>query len=636
MHALVDSTKAQVLILLAISILVYANAIPGPFVMDDLYSIVRNPALGDLSYFTDPALREGLKDNFVVRHHSSSRLVTFLSFALNYSVHGAWAPGFHFLSVLIHAGNALLLYVLVLTVMRTPLMEGAGDGAIAGRMAFFAGLLFAVHPIQTQAVNYISERTTLLVASCYFGAVIFYLRARLGREGRGRAVYFALAALVVAAGMKTKETAFMLPPVLVLCELALFRGPVGRRLMYALPYALLMPLVPLAFVGIDRFSPIGQGVRDVLSLTGAGDTPRADYLYTQMRALLVYARLMIMPVGQNLDYDFRLSDGIAEPGVLGGIALVIAGIGSGFYFLARGRRDIGQRWWGFAGFGLLWFFLAMSLESGMVPLIDLVFEHRLYLPSAGLFMAALGVVAGWKGQSALMGRRATSIMLALVLALSAFTVARNYTWADSVRLWEDAVAKSPGKARPHYNLAVEYDTAGKVQDAMREYLMALKIRPDYFDARNNMGLLYARAGLLDDASREFFAIIKDDPKNIKAHHNLGTAYLLQNRYEEAMREFQAVLMLDPDYSDAHLKLGTVYMNLGRIDEAGREFSAAVALAPENPNAHFNLALYNAGKGKLEESLAGFRTVLRLNPKDADARMRVDALQNQLGVPPEGQ
>lgn len=636
LRSLMDSARAQILILLVISTVVYLNSIPGPFVMDDISSIVLNPALSNLSYFTDPDLRESLRDNFVVRYHTSSRLVTFLSFALNNAVHGAWAPGFHFLGILIHAGNALLLYALVLTVMRTPLMDGAAGGSIAGKMALFIAILFSVHPIQTQAVNYISERTTLLVASCYFGAIIFYLKARLSTEVRPRVINFALAALIVAIGMKTKETAFMLPPMLVLCELALFNGPLGRRLMYVLPYALLMPIVPLAFVSIDKFSPLSQGVRDVLSFTGAGGTPHADYVYTQMRVLLLYARLIVWPVGQNLDYDFRLSDGIAEPGVLGGMALVIAGIGSGFYFLARGQRDSGQRWWGFAGFGLLWFFLAMSLESGMVPLVDLVFEHRLYLPSAGLFMAALGIVAGWRGENTLAGQRALSAMAVLVVVLSIFTVARNHTWSSGVRLWEDAVAKSPGKARPHYNLAVEYETAGRPQDAAREYAIALKIKPGFFEARNNLGLLYAKAGRLDDASREFFAIIQNDPKNIKAHQNLGNAYLLQHRNEEAMREFQSVLMLDSNNADTHLKLGIVYFNLGRNEEAGREFSAAVTLDPDNPNAHFNLALYDAGRGRLEDALAGFRAVLRLNPMDREAMTKINELQKQLGLPLEGQ
>jgi hypothetical protein len=289
-----------VLILICI-LFAYSSTYDVPFILDDVRNIVKNPKIRDLSYFFEiDALRP-------------SRYLGFLTFALNFHVHGLDVVGYHAVNLTIHIINALLVYALVLLTLKTPwLRDRFGTNHLIPYLPLGAGLLFAVHPLQTQAVTYIVQRFASLATLFYLGSLVLYSRARLAQTKGPSIAWYVGSVLCAVCAMKTKEIAFTLPVMIVLYELFFFRGKLVKRFMVLVPLLLTMLIIPLSILGVDR--PLGEIIGDIGDATQAQSTlSRWEYLATQGRVIMTYLRLVVLPVNQNLDYDYPVSRSFGEP-----------------------------------------------------------------------------------------------------------------------------------------------------------------------------------------------------------------------------------------------------------------------------------------------------------------------------------
>ena len=522
------------LVISAATVLAYSNTFRASFHLDDLPLIVQNPALRDLRTLWPP---------------SGSRWLGYVTFALNYRMGGSAVFGYHLVNVLIHVCNGLLVYALAAVTLRTPALRRAELGPLVGRyLPLAAGLLFAVHPLATQAVTYVIQRFASLAALFYLLSLVLYAEARLSAEadrpaGARVAGFATLSVLAAVAAMKTKEISVTLPFVAAGYEL-LFLRP-GRRL---LPLLILAPLAATPLLVI-----VQPALRDVVADAGISS---AVYLLTQTRVVVRYLRLLVLPVGQNFDYDFPLSKSLSEPAVLLSIALLLA-VGA-FAALLLVRALGTRRGAGLLGFfGIAWVFVTLSVESSFIPIKDVIFEHRMYLPSAGAAIA-LGTALLW-GVERLRLRAALGLQCAAALSitcapLAAATYRRNAVWQDELTLWSDVVAKSPGKARAHHSLGVAHFARGELNEAVSEYLLALRIRPWYPEALTNLGNAYAALGRLDEAIRQYRRAVLVAPGLPEAHNNLGNTLAAQGLREEALREYREALRLDPNLPEAKANL----------------------------------------------------------------------------------
>lgn len=503
------------IVYLAVSIaalLVYFDTINYPFHFDDIPNIVENPRLRDLSNFWPPA---------------GTRYVGFLSFALNYAIIGGLnAASYHLVNIAVHLANAVLTAALVFTLFRTPALKKAfTDGWTIVAIAMTAALIFAVHPVQTQAVTYIVQRFASLATMFYLLSVVSYLKARLeaGEQGttrhRGAALY-AIALFSAVLAMMTKETAFTLPFAIALCEVMFFTGAF-RRFYYVLPFLLTLPLIPLNLMASSGYSEDFFGA--LVEASASADTiSRGAYLLTQSRVIVTYVRLLFFPARQNLDYDYPVYGSFFEPGVFFSFIFLSALFAFAVWLFARSRRTAN----GYAllgSFGIFWFFLTLSVESSVIPIKDVIFEHRLYLPLAGAaigFSSAVFYVSG-----RLRVGVAVALCLVLIVVVAPLSIAaykRNLVWRDGIMLWRDVVEKSPEKDRGYINLGREYAIAGLFDEAEREFKKVLSLRPGYATMYYNLGVVYEEKGLVDKAMAAYAEALRLEPNHKKAAEALGS------------------------------------------------------------------------------------------------------------------
>jgi tetratricopeptide (TPR) repeat protein len=565
---------------------------------------------------------------------------------------------------------ASVLFKQILKTSESRLCSGLhARGFLYVMMALSVALIFVAHPVQTQAVTYTVQRYASMAAMFYFTSVLFYLKARLiqtGKDATGPlpsekgiskgesgatprrfqvlsfyflSIFFGMAALL------SKQNAASLPGAILVLEFIVFGQSwhVWRKKILwlggaALAWVALVLFILKFFGGADE----GRGLlEDVLYLTQETRTVgRWSYLCTQFNVLVTYLRLLVLPVGQNLDYLYPFNDGFFEgyTPLAFIFLLAIAGLG----IANTKKRPI-------VAIGIFWFFVTLSVESSIFPIRDALFEHRLYLPLFGF-----ALVTSYLMFLFLAPRRRWAVIISafVVLLLGITSHVRNEVWSDSATLWADVLLKNPQNHRAHCNLGMalaeqgeveeaivhlssalqikpDYPEAhnnlgvalasqGKFTEAIKHYQWAVRIRPDYTDARNNLGVALAKQGNLQESVGHFLEIIEREPGNAEAHNNLGLALAQKGEPEEAIKYYGKAIKLQPGYVEAHYNLGLSLTDSGKADEAIAHYLEALRLKPEYPDAHYRMGLALAEQGRLDEAKHHFSALLRARPRDAKA------------------
>lgn len=574
-----DRPFVHLILIALLGLIAYSNTFNVPFQLDDGGNIVENPIIKDLGFYIDPSSAEKFTGP-VEYPMLKSRYVGSLTFALNYWVHGLDVRGYHVVNLAIHVVNALLVYWLVLLTFKTPLMKESSLKSHIEKIALFSGLLFVTHPIQTQAVTYIVQRfSSLATLFCLFSLVL-YVRCRLyGTLNSKSVALYALALVSAVLAMKTKEIAFVLPVIAVLYEFLFFGGPIKKRCMYLVPILLTMLIIPFTVLGTG--TSFGGVIGDVGEATRLQtEMSRADYLFTQFRVIATYIRLLFLPINQNLDYDYPIFDSFLNPQVFMSILFLLSILGLGVYLLQRSRSS--EPALKLVAFGIFWFFVALSVESSMIPIVDVIFEHRAYLSSAGfLTAAATGCFLILKAcEKERLRKTGIAALCLLPLILSSATYARNKVWRSEISLWEDVVRKSPQKARGHDHLCLAYYDKGLNYKAINHCQTALVIQPDYANVHYNLALAFRSEGMLDKAIEHFQLYMKINADDAEAHNELGVTYGMKGQRDKALIHFQITVRLDPQNASAYHNIGTVYKKMGFLEKASEYFQKEKLLKEE--------------------------------------------------------
>lgn len=554
------------LVLAVISVaLVYSNAIESPFLFDDEIYIVNNDALRSLSNFWPPA---------------GSRYIGNLSFALNYFFGGLAPRGYHLVNIVIHIINTFLVYSLVRLVTKTPALNVL-PRVSAEAIAILSSLAFAVHPVQTESITYITQRYASLAAFFYLASVVLYLKARLGAKAGIRKLPYILSMILAVFAMRTKEISFTLPLAVMLLEATLFgKADARTRIKALVPLALTLLIIPLTF--LTHEAAPGMGISDsitALQNKELSELSRYDYLITQFRVIVKYLRLLAIPYGLNLLYELKTYKSFFTPEVVASFIFLLALFVFAVYVLVRSLKNRGAYGVLFS-IGVLWFFLTLSVESSLIPIRDVIFEHRLYLPSFGAFLAFFSMVfyiLGKRGEG-----KAAPVILAIAIALPLGIVAhkRNEVWKDGLSLWSDVVEKSPESPLGRLNLGAAYYKKGLVKEAEVEFRESVRLDPSFNLARMDLAMLLQETGRLDEAIVEFREAVKTDPANAQALYNLGLTFKAKGLNEDAVISYLAALKADPAYSEVYYALGDAYLALGRPREAVESYSLFITKAPD--------------------------------------------------------
>jgi tetratricopeptide (TPR) repeat protein len=607
-----------VTVLVVATFATYANSLRAPFVFDDIPSIRDNPSLQDLHDFskllTSPRLNGASADG---------RPVVNLSLALNRALGGEDVTGYHAFNVLVHAASVLVLFGLLRRTL-------AGARPLAGRfeqdavpVAFVVALLFAVHPLETEAVTGITQRTEsmaglflLLTLYCFARAVVPDGRKPAtsspvadvtGDGGRQIHLGFAMAACLLGAG--TKEV-MATAPVLVLLYDRTFAGGTFREAWRRRGwFHAALALSTWAVVAVLVWRLAGRG-----GTVGFGHgVTWWQYLLTQAGAIVMYLKLAVWPHPLVLDYGTAV---VTHVGAVGLKALVVTSL-----VLATAWALVRRPVIGFLG---AWFFVILGPSSSVVPIVtQTIAERRMYLPLAGV-VVALVLVA-----SRMVGRRAAVVVLAAG-GLAVTSMARNHAYRSAEAIWTDSATKRPDNPRAQFALAQLADDAGRHGQAVEHGRAAVRLLPNDATAHFNLGVSLTAAGRLEEAAIEYQTAGRLRPGSVDPHVNLVGVLVRLGRLASAIAEAELVVRQRPDSGHDHFNLGEVYRADGRLAEAVAQYEAAVRLLPDSADAYFSLGNACAQMGRLEPAVAAYQEAVRLAPAHFGACVNLAGTLVRLG------
>ena len=321
MWSTITTKKVHLTLLVSITMLIYANSIFVPYLYDDLFTIVNNPVIDDVSILADNGRIDTLPLLPDFKNSIKTRTFSYLTFAINKRLNGLNPAGYHVVNIAIHAANACLVYLLVTGLMtcsrrRNP-DSASGFFTIKDHWpALFAALLFAAHPVQTNAVTYITQRFTSLVTLLYLLALTTYLAGRCAETKKTAILYFVTSFTVTVLSMCTKETAFTLPVIISVIELMFLGGRVSKRLLAQAPFYLTMLIIPLKLWALvpDGIS-LANKVSESTNLMNFENLSRTSYLFTQFRVIITYFRILVFPINLNFDHDYPVFESFTDPRV---------------------------------------------------------------------------------------------------------------------------------------------------------------------------------------------------------------------------------------------------------------------------------------------------------------------------------
>lgn len=597
---------SSLILILLVGVLSYSNTLHNPFVFDDRSDIVEleGVCLDNFSPSELAELWQTIQD--------TGRSVARISFALNYYFGKLDTFGYHLFNLSIHLLTALSFYFFLKLTLTLPGLQERYE-EYSGEIALFSSLLFVAHPIQIQAVTYIVQRMTSMAALFFILALYFYGQGRLA-EGQKRTAFFAACALSALLALGSKENAITLPFFIALYEYYFFQklelGEARKKWFYAI-IGITLTVVMLGLI-YTNFEPVSW-LNEKYQIRAF--TP-GQRMLTQLRVVVFYLGLLFLPLPSrfNLDHHFPLSYSLLNPPTTLLCFGLVLGLIAGSIYLAKKRPLI--------SFALIWFLGNLALESTFLPL-ELIFEHRMYLPSAGVFLL-VGILV-IKGIAQVHVRQGIKVgfLLAIIIALSSFTYQRNSVWQDEVVLWEDAASKSPNKNRVWFNLGCIYENRRWLAKAIAAYRRTLELTPGFRHVNHRLGLIYYQQGKFNQSIVEFLKEIKLHPDNEIARKNLKNAYQEQRWFEETIAKYRNLIETDPGYKGAHNNLGRIYLQQGNLEQAVTEFLKEIESNPDDAEVYYNLGNVYRKQGKFREAIGQYQHVLAIDS-------RYEGIHNNLG------
>lgn len=613
------SVAAHVVILIAITVLTYANSLQGKFVFDDQQIVLQNPALMNI---------HSLNDAVVLG--AGWRQVLFFTYGLNYYISGLDTFSYHVLNVLIHVANVLLVYGIILAAL--------GRDAWARFTALSGAAVFGVHTLFSGAVSYIAGRSSELCATFYFAAILLFFAGLNSDRRHVRILSFACAGTAGFLAWQAKQEAITLP---LFLAAILFLRIDKKDWRWIAPLAAI-PIVVVVLVR-DQLKTLYATVGGNEVLVSAGFDKvlaPAAYFRTYITAVVSYFfPRFVVPLGLSADPQIDTVGHWYSPEFLFAIAV--------FGFLVWAALRLYKRE-PLLSLGIAGILVSPLAAYAVIPLADVVLEHRGYIPGLGV-----AFLFAWLFQWIARNRpnlRWTALGL-IIVAFSVMTFTRNRVFANNTALWEDALVKAPGKPRPHFNLGQAYQDAQRLREAIQQYQEALAIKPDihaaysnmaaiYLDQKEfdkgeemlvkvtslaptftegfiNLAVLYIRRQEPDKALAAIGHALETNSQSFAAHYNKGEALTQKGEYKLALESYKEAVHLRPDIDSFRLTLGMAYARAGDRESAEKEFNALTS-SPVAADAFRQLGSLYSDEGRLEQAVQYLDQATRLKSVFPDA------------------
>ncbi|PLX82700.1 MAG: hypothetical protein C0616_01340 [Desulfuromonas sp.] len=597
-----DSSKTLLvswLLFLGCAFLLYGHALDSPLYLDD------ERVLFKLKSSLDPTLAWG--------HLWGGRGVSFLTFALNFSWFGPDVVGYRIFNVIIHALTAGLVFLIARRIFRQERL-----------LPTFVGLLFLVHPLQTQSVTYITQRMTSLAGFWFFLACYLYIlwKERSVQAGSfsnpAATVFYALALAAGALAVLSKENTAVLPVALLLLDRFFLPEIPGRRrtlpdqVCAVLPFA--MAPLWLYFSRFSNWNAPAQGAKRVALQQGGHVTP-IQYFATEASVVWHYVKQLFIPFPQQLFYDTPIAQGLGNAKTmvsLAGHALLL-----GIAFLWRKRFPLFL-------FGVGWFYLGLLVESSFIPL-DPVFEHRLYLSMFG-FAVLVPAMLGKLHRPQL---QIVAIVLICVV-LGVMTWRRNVVWNNDLAFYADNYRHAPD----HPGLALTYgkrlNEAGRLEEAQVVLEGLVRSKPDYPSGYINLAYNYVAQKKYEETVNLVSMAAERDIFSAKLFYQLGNAHRGLKHSEYAVNSYMEAIDISPNFLPALVQLGNTHLSMHSLTDAESSFRKALELDPENGTAYLGLGMIAVRLRDIAAATENARHAVQYLPESSEAWFLLGATAKQRG------
>ncbi|MBI5184621.1 MAG: tetratricopeptide repeat protein [Nitrospinae bacterium] len=553
-----------------LAVLLYGHTFKSPFHFDDKDLIKNNPAIHDL-YDPERAMA-----------YNRPRPALMVSLAFSYHFSGTNVFGYHLFNILLHCLSSIIIFCVSRLLLHSSGKKGRLHAAFLGASSLGA-MFFLVHPMNTEAVTYISARSDLLAAFFLLLSFYFFFKARICPGAALKSAYMVAAFLAYCLSMASKEIGVVLPILVLGADYYLFRSPEnenhGRPSGFIEYLKIRGPaLLPFFLMVLVLFVVRYQWEGSFLEKKSAflSMHSRAAYVLTQVNVIpWYYINRMFFPENQNVDIYFPIYKTFFNLSTAAGAICL-----SGMVFLAVRRRFSSA----LLSFAVFWFVASLSPTSSFIPITDVAVERRLYLPGIAMSFMVAHIMSG-------PGLRKSITPLVVLLLFCSLGINRNYVYRDELSLWTDAASKAKANER----------------------------------ARNNLGDVYNGLGLYEEAAAELREAVRIEPRYAEAHYNLGVVYGRMGRRQEALRELRLSEVHHYSSPELYYNLGVLYEETGLLDKAEEKYLIAVKLNPGHSRAYNNLGNIHARQGRLEEAAAEWKAVLRIDPDFNGVRERLEKI-----------
>ncbi|HWR57562.1 MAG TPA: tetratricopeptide repeat protein [Thermodesulfovibrionales bacterium] len=596
-----------VAVIILVSFAVYFNALFNGFVYDDMHQVLENPWIKDIRHLST------IFSNSVWSFHKDAQISNYyrpmmhVIYMLNYYCFGLRPWGFHLVNILFHVGVSVLVFIITKKLLKEygplnpcPVPEGSDWGILSA--PFIAALLFATHPVHTEAVTWVAGLPEVSYTFFYLLSFYFYIRSSGGLDS-----HYLTSVLFFSFAAFSKETALTLPVVLVAYDFA-FRNE-GNRFFACwkryIPYLVTVGIYLIArFHALESFVPIRSYT----------DLSAYQYVINAFPLFMKYIEKLLLPVNLNFWHTFHPISSVFETeGLLSLTVVAVFGVSS-LIFMKKNKVA---------------FFILLLV---VVPLLPVLYipgisgkpfaERYLYLPSSG-YAILIAIFLSWLKGKLSPGALVITLSLIVLTGLFIFgSVSRNSTWKDDYTLFADTVGKSPDVAETRNNLGKALADRGRFDEAIEQFWIALRIKPGSADTHNYLGIAYYKKGWIDKAVEQYQIALTLKPDYAEAHNNVGIAYREKGWIDQAIERFQIALQLYPDYADARNNIGIAYTEKGWIDKAVAQYQIALTLKPDYAEAHNNLGSAYYMKGWIDNAVEQYQIALNLKPDYAEAHLNL--------------
>lgn len=584
----------------------YLPVLSGQFLLDDFTSIVRNQAIRSLD----------LKSIF---SFSPFRFIGYFSLALNFYFSKLDPYSYHIVNNCIHIFFVAMYFLFLQALWQTPSGKATGfsDKEKEG-IAMAAALLITVHPMSSFAVSYIVQRSASLAGLFYISCLFFYIRMRLGVSRSEKIKYLIPCIFFLFCALFTKQNAFTVFPMIILVEMFCFDLTKKKIIVFFSGLGgIVVVFILLAMLNAIDLNELQRFTYETKTIG------RLAYFFNQFAVICFYIAQIFVPNRLAIDYHSAVYPNYHPTIVMSGIILTAILSISIFLGLKKKYR--------LAGFGILFYFTAISLESSLIPIRDLIFIHRTYLPNSGIFFAVVFLVYALMKYLHPSPYLSGAILCFSVVFYTGLTWKTNMMFQDPLKVWQRVVDISPSHDRGYANIGMTLTSIGRYGEAEKNLIKAIRLNPKEVSVLNNLGIIYSKTKQYDKAVKLYKKIIELKEDYVQAYVNLANTYSDMGKVDLAIEAYRGGYKYNPHNFETLLNLGNSLVfadpdNREQHREALELLEQAEKINNKHPLVYYAKAIaflhlkdYNQAKINLQHTLA-------LNPNFKAARQALEKIE----------